>query len=142
MTLNIYRFISIALTIIFAIVGIVFLCMSDGVLVFFNRISIVIGMEQVEPLGEHFYLILAVAYMYLVALLAFLMYRDPNNAVFPLLLFNAKAASSAISFLLFIVDRHFLIYITNGVVDGFLAILVFVMYRYAKNLPPFRKRLK
>jgi hypothetical protein len=107
--------------------------MSDGVIIFFNHISNFIGMAQVEPAGGHFFVVLATAYMYIVALLAFLMYRDPRNSAFPFLLFNAKVASSVISLFVFLFDKHLLICVTNCLVDGLIALLVFVMYRSVRK---------
>ncbi len=123
-----YKYFSLSLALAFGAVGILFLFMGDDVLVFFNRLSNVLGMEQVEVTPGHFYVILAVAYMYIVAMLAFLMYRDPKNSTFPFLLINAKAASSVISIFVFIVDKHLLIYITNGIIDGLIALLVGIFY--------------
>jgi len=133
MTLNLYKSISIVMAIIFALVGILFLFTSDGVLGLFNQISDAVGMEQAAPATGHFYVILAVAYMYVVALLSFMMYRNPTSSVLPFLLFNAKGASFLISFFLFFLERHLLIYITNAVVDGVIGLLVIIMYRNAKR---------
>jgi len=133
MTLKIYRYLSLGMSIIFGLVGILFLTVSDGVVNIFNRLSEVIGMAQTAPGGGHFYVILSVAYMYAVALIAFLMYRNPKDAAFPFLLFNAKIASSLVSILLFVADRWILIYITNGIVDGLIAMLVIAMYRNSKK---------
>jgi hypothetical protein len=143
MSQAVYRYISVGMAMIFALVGILFLFMSSGVVIFFNQVSVSIGMEQAEPCRENFFVILSVAYMYIVALLAFLMFRNPEEVVFPFLLFNAKAASSVISILLFVIDGHLLIYITNGIVDGTIGLLVIVMYRSVKGKmasTPFRKR--
>ncbi|HUI29668.1 MAG TPA: hypothetical protein VLX91_05590 [Candidatus Acidoferrales bacterium] len=134
MTLAIYRYVSIIMAIIFGVVGILFLFMSSDVLVFFNRMSGLLGMEQGESAGEHFYVILAVAYMYVVALLAFLMYHDPRNASFPFILFNAKVASSIVSAATFLFGRHLLIYITNCIVDGLIGLMVFAMYRCVRRV--------
>jgi hypothetical protein len=128
------------MAVVFSIVGILFLFMSDGVLSFFNEVSSSIGMEQVRNADGHFYVVLSVAYMYIVALLAFLMYRNPNDATFPFLLFNAKIASSVISIFLFVIERHLLIYISNGIVDGLIGLLAVIMYRSLKRRPSlFRK---
>jgi len=101
---------------------------------FFNHLSGSIGFEQIEPSKEHFYLALAVAYMYAVGLLAFLMYRNPRNPSLPFLLFNAKAASSIVSLFLYIFDKHLLIYAANAIVDGLIGSLVFAMYRCVRRV--------
>jgi len=129
MTTKSYRRISLAMAIVFGAVGIVFLFFSSEVVVFFNMLSAQLGMQQAEPGDSHFFAILGVAYMYLVTLLALQMYRIPESRVFPFLLVNAKAVSSATSILFFLLDVPLLIYITNGVVDGMIAALVFFMYR-------------
>ncbi len=144
MSQKVYRYVSIAMAIVFTLAGILFLFMSNSVIVFFNKMSVLVGMEQIDFGREHFYVILSVAYMYVVALLAFLMYRNPKEPVFPFLLFNAKIASSLVSILLFVVDRRLLIYITNGIVDGLIGLLVIFMYRNVKGnifFSPLRKGL-
>ncbi len=133
MSTRMYRYISGCLAIVFGLVGLAFLFLNDDVVEFFNRISIPLGMERAQLGGQHFYVILSVAYMYVVALLAFLMYRHPNDRFPPLILFNAKIASSLISFLMFFSHERLLIYLANGIVDGSIGLLVLVMYRGSRN---------
>jgi hypothetical protein len=83
--------------------------------------------------GFGFYHILAVGYMYLVTLLAFFMYRHPEDMRFPLLLTHAKLASSILSLALFLFHERYLIYITNFIVDGFIVILVFFFFLKIKR---------
>ena len=78
--------------------------------------------------GVSFYLILAVAYMYLVTLLAFFMYRYPDNRIIPVLLINGKFASSLMSLGFFLMHQHFLIYLTNFIMDGFIAVMILILY--------------
>jgi len=122
--------------VIFAGVGILFLFWSDGVIVFFNVLSGKIGMTLAPAPTVHFYLILAVAYMYLVALIAFLMFRDPGSVQLPLLLANAKMASSLISFGFFMAHNPYLIYLTNGIVDGCLGISSLYFYAAIRKQQP------
>ena len=129
MTLKAYRHTSLCLATVFGIVGLIFLFMSSDVLLVFNRISRPLRMEEVVSGGHNFYVILAVAYMYLVTMLASLMYINPDKLVYPLLLINGKIASSTVSILFFFLDRHLLIYLTNGIVDGLIGVLVIAMYR-------------
>ena len=84
--------------------------------------------------GFSFYLILAVSYMYLVTVLAFFMYRHPGNKYFPQLLAHAKIASSILSLGLFLFHAHYLIYLTNFIVDGFIGALVMTLYIKMKRL--------
>jgi len=123
-----YRTFSLLMAIIFAIVGFIFLFLTNGVLVFFNSIATYFGMKQSPAQGINFYLILASGYMYLVSLLAYMMYKHPDNHYFPLLLTNAKFASSVLSLGFFILHEPFLIYITNCIVDGSIGVLVLYFY--------------
>jgi hypothetical protein len=123
-----YRLFSLSCAVIFAVVGILFLCWSDGVIVFFNMFSSRIGMMVTPVPPVHFYLILAVAYMYLVTVLACLMARNPGTAMLPLLLANAKLASALLSFGFFILHNPHLIYLTNGIVDGSLGLVCLYFY--------------
>jgi hypothetical protein len=126
--MNSYKIFSLALSIVFAVVGFIFLLIPDGVLVFFNTISSSIGFPTSPVAGVNFYLILALGYMYVVTLLAFFMYRHPENRALPLLLANAKIASSILSFCLAVFYVPYLIYIVNGIVDGLIGITVLAIY--------------
>ena len=119
-----YRLASLIGTIIFAIVGLVFLFIPSQVLVFFNNISNYLGMLPSPVQEANFYLILAVAYMYMVTLLAYMMYRYPRASSYPFLLAHAKLASSAISLYLFLIYQPYLIFIANCVVDGCVGLIV------------------
>jgi len=123
-----YKIMSLVLALLFASVGIIFLLMPTGVIGFFNTISRSFGMRESPLTGYQFFLILAAAYMYIVTLLAWSMFRHPENKTYPLLLAQAKAMSSLLSFLFFIFHQSFLIYLANGVVDGAIAVFVLVMY--------------
>jgi hypothetical protein len=72
--------------------------------------------------------------MYAVALIAWFMSRQPENHFFPLLLLNAKFASSILSFVFFFSVIHSLIYLTNGIVDGLIGCGVLLMFRKLKSL--------
>ena len=89
--------------------GIIFGTMPDGVIAFFNNLSKPLSLPGCPEAGFNFYLILAVAYMYLVTVLAVMMYRFPGNKYFPILLINAKLASSIISFALFVSHSRYLV---------------------------------
>jgi hypothetical protein len=126
---GLYPVFSLTLALIFALVGLIFLLMPGGVLIFFNSIARQLGMVPAPADGFNFYTILAVAYMYLVTLLAYRMYRHPEKKEYPVLLIHAKAASSILSLSLFIFHQPYLIFITNAVVDGTLAAVVWLFYR-------------
>ncbi|HQT92489.1 MAG TPA: hypothetical protein PL001_10740 [Candidatus Kryptobacter bacterium] len=131
-----YRAISLSLSAIFALVGILFVAAPDAVIGFFNALSSPLGMAQSPPAGFNFYLILAGGYMYVVAVLAFMMYRFPKNIYFPLLLAHAKLASSVLSLGMFLFQSGYLIYITNLIVDwliGSLATAFYMKMRRTRN---------
>ncbi|MBP1656816.1 MAG: hypothetical protein H6Q31_1417 [Bacteroidetes bacterium] len=135
MTQKTYKLISLGLAIVFGMVGLVFLFMSSDVLSFFDELSRAVGMQEAASVSHKFYVILAAAYMYLVTLLASLMYLHPDNPAYPLLLFNGKTASSALSILFFVLDKPLLVYLTNGIVDGLIGVLVIAMYRSIRRVP-------
>jgi len=124
---RVYKLISLIMALTFAVVGLIFLFMADGVLIFFNELSKQLGMMPAPVAGTDFYLVLAVAYMCVVTLLAFKMYRQPENRQYPVLLINAKTASSVLSILLFIFQQPYLIYITNAIVDGSIALFLWLL---------------
>ncbi len=131
--MSLHRIFSLSLAVIFLIVGCIFLLIPSKVLIFFNKLSGYLELPH-SPVTEFtFYLVLAVAYMYIVALVSFLMYRHPENRYFPLLLANGKIASSLLSLYLLIVHQPFLILIVNCVVDGLIGIVAFVFYKKLKR---------
>ena len=133
MTPKVCKFISLSLTIIFGLVGLAFLFISESILKFFNTFSALLGMQEGAVAGTSFYVVLAVAYMYLAALLAYLMYRNPGHREYPFLLMNGKLASGIISLGFFFAVQPLLIYLANGVIDGTIGLLAMVMYRYTKK---------
>lgn len=134
LNIKLYKSISLALAVVFALVGLIFLFIPNHVLILFNDISGYLGMPLTPVQGVNFYLILAVGYMYLVTLLACFMYRCPEDPRYPLLLAHGKLASSALSIYLFTAHQPYLIYIANGIIDGFIGILVVVMYLHIKRV--------
>jgi hypothetical protein len=127
--LRMYRRTSIAMAGIFAIVGLLFLLIPQGVIDFFNRLSPGLGFIEMQDRGTGFFLVLAVGYMVLVTLLACLMARHPANPHFPMLLISGKASSSILSIAMFLLLGPYLIYLANGIVDGTIALLVYVLFR-------------
>ena len=123
-----YRITSLSLCIIFILVGLIFLFWTEKVLIFFNSLSGLLGMTPAPIIAGNFYLILAVAYMYLVAVLAYLMFRQPENRYFPLLLVHGKWASALLSLFFFVSESPYLIYLTNFFIDGFLGALSLFFY--------------
>jgi hypothetical protein len=119
--------------VIFAAVGFLFLFFTDPVLDFFNNLSPIFGLPEAPLKATNFYLALASAFMYLVTLLAFLMYKNPDNKIYPVLLTHGKVASSVLSLYLFLTHQHYLIYITNFIVDGCIAIVLLLLIKNMKQ---------
>ena len=131
--MKIYKLTSFILMFLFAITGILFLGIPDRILAVFNNLSSSFGMVQSPVSGWSFYLILAVGYMYLVTVLAFLMFRHPENRYFPLLMVHAKLASSILSLALFLLQAHYLVYLANFIVDGMIGIAVLTVYLKSRS---------
>jgi hypothetical protein len=125
----IYQISSRAMAIVFAIVGLLFLTSGSGVLRFFNSLSVGLNLEQAPVEASDLFLVLAVGYMYLVTLLAWLMARYPEIRFFPMLLVHAKLASAVLSIAFFLLHHQFLISITNGIVDGCIGVFVLILNR-------------
>ncbi len=133
MTVRDYRYISLILASIFFIVGLVFLLIPNLVIESFNIFSIRLGMKLIPRMENNIYLILAVAYMYLLSLLAFLMYKKPYIEIYPYMLTQAKFCSSILSLLFFILKNQYLIYLVNYIIDFFWALLVLYLYQKSKE---------
>lgn len=131
--MRLYKMFGIAAAAVFAVVGFIFLFFPDSALVFFNSMSGYFGLPESDLHGAGFYLALASAYMYLVALLAYLMYRYPEQDIYPFLLAHGKLASSVISIYLFLMHKSFLIYFANFAVDGLLGIAVLCLMKVKKR---------
>jgi hypothetical protein len=130
---SIYRLASLVMAVIFAVVGLVFLVLPDQVLGFFNHLSPPLGLAAAPVQSGSFYPILAVAYMYMVTLLAWWMFRKPGNPLLPLLLAQAKFASAMLSLAFFFAGAPYLICLANAVVDGGIGALVLWLYSLQKK---------
>jgi len=123
-----YRMLSLLLMLAFASTGVLFLVDPDAAIGFFNGFLPSFGLPQAPYNGWDFYLILAVGYMYVVTVLAFMMFRHPENRSFPMLLAHAKLASSLLSLALFLLHARYLIYVANFAVDGLIGVVVLLLY--------------
>ena len=112
------------LAVVFAAVGVIFLAIPAKVLAAFNWLAARLDWPASTTQSYTLYLALAVAYMYVVTLLAWQMARRPEERVFPWLLVQAKAASALVCLGLFALQEQYLLYLANAVVDGALALLV------------------
>ncbi len=122
-----YRAFSLGLAVVFALVGGVFLFLPREMMTFFNAVSRRLGMIE-GPAERSFFGVLAAAYMYVVTVLAWRMFRFPGEKIYPLILGQAKIASSLLSFLMFFFQAPWLVYLVNGIVDGGLGLVVLMVF--------------
>lgn len=127
--MKIYKSISFVMTIIFAIVGLVFLFFPDWILMLSNNVSDYFNLPGYPLQGSTFYLTLASAYMYLITIFAYSMYRYPNQDIYPFLLTQGKFVSAIVSLYLFIFFRHYLIYLGAFVIDALIGFGVIYLKR-------------
>ncbi len=117
-----YRALALALAAAFAVVGLLFLFTPGGVAALFGPLSPWAALEAGDVEGGLFR-VLAAAYMYLVAWLAWTMFKRPDEAVWPGILAQAKLASATLSGVLILLQGPTLLLAANAVVDGFLGAL-------------------
>ena len=127
--MRLYRAAAGVLAVSFAAVGLLFLAFPGGVPAFFNKLSAPLGFRAAPAAGPQFYLVLAAGYMYVVTLLAGLMFRHPEEAAYARLLVQAKLASSVLSLGFFLLHQPYLIYLGNFLVDGLVGLLVLALLR-------------
>jgi hypothetical protein len=108
----------------FAVVGIIFVAIPGKVLAAFNWLAAGIGWPESTTEPYTLYLALAVAYMYVVMLLAWQMVRHPEVRAYPWVLVQAKTASAVVCIGLFAIQEQYLLYLANFVVDGAIALFV------------------
>jgi len=124
-----YKRVSFVLALLFGAAGLIFLVRPDWAVVGTNSICRPLGIQELQPYGFGFYQVLAVAYMAMVALLAFLMVLHPEEPIYPRLLICGKGTSSGLSLLMLFVHGPYLLYGVNFAVDGSIAFLVYLLYR-------------
>ena len=120
-----YRAIALALSATFAAVGLLFFVAPDSVAWPFEQLSRLLAIPAL-PAGDipsGLFRVLTTAYMYLVMWLAWMMFRRPDEAVWPAVLAQAKLASATFSLILCVIQGPSLVLVANGVVDGFLGVL-------------------
>lgn len=133
MTTSRYRTVSLILAAVMAGVGLIFLFQPDAAVRFMNGLGRGFGLPEAPLGGAGFYLGLAVGYMYVVTLLAWLMYRKPADPRLPFLLAHGKGASGLLSLGLLVFHRPYFIYAANGLIDLSLAALAWVLYLSRKK---------
>jgi len=133
--MRLYRTAALAFAISFAAVGAVFLLSPGAVSSLLDWLGEAAGMRGMPAgdLASGLFRALAVAYMYVVTWVAWMMYRRPAETVWPSLLAHAKLASAAVSFLLLALHGRYLAYVLNGVVDGAIGIAVLLLRRSAAS---------
>jgi hypothetical protein len=120
-----------ALAAAFAATGLLFFCFPDGTIVTLNAVGRAIGLPPAPPSALRFWLSLAVAYMVLVTLLAASIARDPRGRAHLMpILAAGKATSSLTCFGYFVGRQHAMIYLTNALVDGSLALIVLAAWTF------------
>ncbi len=131
-----YRAIALALAIAFAAVGLVFLCTPATVVNALEQVAHFVGGRGMPAadVDSALFRALAVAYMYVVTLLAWMMFRQPASTIWPALLAHAKFASAAVSLLLFVTHTAYLVYVANGIIDGLIGLLALALRRYPKRM--------
>lgn len=130
---NVIRIFALFCTVIFAIVGLIFFFIPEGTLSFFNTLSRMLSIREMPVTYPEFYLIVSVAYMYVVTIISYIIYRDPGNPLPLFLLANAKIASSVLSLVLVIMNGFYLICFVNFIVDGLIGMVSFYFYRRVRT---------
>ena len=128
-----YRLASLAMAACFAAVGLAFYAAPEPILAWFNRLSAPLGLAAAPIQAGSFFPVLALAYMVLVTVLAWLMFRRPGNPLPPRLLALGKLASSALSLLFFFGRAPYLVCLANAVVDGGIGALALWLSRLQKR---------
>lgn len=116
-----------ALAATFAVVALLFLVLPAEVQRALNWVGSGLDLPPAPVVGLSFYTLLAVAYMYVVTVLAVLVARQPRTAAYAFVLVHAKAASSVLSLALFILQDVYFVYLANFLVDGAVALLVYFL---------------
>jgi len=126
------KFFGLAMFLTFAAVGSLFLLAPETVLRGINALGRSLGMNESPLHGAGFFSVMASAYMAVVTVLAWRIFRSPFVSAYPFLLAQAKAASSLFSLGVFFIHRPDFILLLNGIVDGALALLAFWIFRSVK----------
>ncbi len=131
---RLYRLVSISLCAAFVVVGLIFLIIPGNVILLFNDFSRSFGMVEAPVDGSGFYVVLSGGYMYVVSSLAWRMFRIPHEKHDLQVLIQAKSASAVLSILFFAVVQPYLIFLTNGLVDGSIAAGLIVIRSHWKGI--------
>lgn len=127
------RAVALALAVTFGAVGLMFLFAPAIAAIPFEEASRLLAIRAL-PTGDiqfGLFRVLAAAYMYLVAWLAWMTFNRPAEDVWPGLLAQAKLASAVFSLVLIAYAGWNLVLVTNAVVDGLLGALALWLRRQA-----------
>jgi hypothetical protein len=130
------RFVSgtgLVLAMVFAAVGALFLFSPEWVLRGMNGFARTLGICESPLHGPGYFPVMAASYMAVVTILAWRMFRDPQDPANPLLLSQAKAASALFSLGVFFVHKPYFILLANGILDGGIALAAHAIYRDARS---------
>ena len=120
----------------FAVVGILFIAVPNGVLDVISDLGNDIGSFTRAPeTVEKFWLALGFAYMVVIAGICAVVQADVQRyRPFLLVLAAGKAASSLSALGLFVFDSHVFIYLLNFIVDGFLVGVALLLWSVAGKI--------
>ncbi len=130
-----YRATGLVFAVAFAVVGLLFLLAPGVVQAAVGQAGQAVGLPGL-PDGDvqsGLFRALAVAYMYVVTLLAWMMFRRPAEPLWPGLLAQAKLASAAVSFLLLVFHGRYFAYAANGVIDGAIGVVALALRGFASS---------
>ncbi|HET7177820.1 MAG TPA: hypothetical protein VFI63_03945 [Solirubrobacterales bacterium] len=128
------------LAVSFAVVGILFIAVPNGVLDVISDLGDSLGGFTRAPHGtEQLWLALAFAYMVVITLICLVAQADVvRYRALLLILAGGKTASSLAALGFFVFDRDVFIYLLNFLVDGFLALAALWLWSLAGRVgrPP------
>lgn len=124
------------LAVTFAVVGLLFIAVPNGVLDTISDVGEWFGNETRAPHGEaQLWLALAFAYMVVITGICLVAQADPvRYRALLLVLAAGKTASSLGSLGFFLFDQQVFIYLLNFLVDGFLAVFALVLWSLAGRI--------
>ncbi|MCK5093634.1 MAG: hypothetical protein KAR18_02835 [Spirochaetes bacterium] len=140
--MKLYKPLSFIGMLFFAFAGVIFLFFPEKVFVYFNTISRLLGMSRSPVKGIMFYCIFTVGYLFTAALIAFFMYRYPENRHFPLLLTQGQLVVTVVSLAMFLAHKPYLIYAVSFILNGIIGSLGLVSYIKIKKLSDGPKKGK
>ena len=116
-----------SLAVAFAVMALLLLVLPAHVLQALNRIGDLLGLPPAPVVGLGYYTAIAVAFMYVLAVLAALVAREPAVRAYATVLVHAEAALAVLSLALFALqDVHF-VFLASFSVHALVAVFVYVL---------------